>query len=205
MEKITAAIAIIMVWGVMGLFMIGVIWAPFAALICGISAKSKGMSAIRYAVAGAAYSLLFLIPSLYFTLRLLRLRVPRVVVDMGYIFILILWTLFIAVSYGGLAHSTLNSTFLSPPKTHYFQSSHVVSINVTVISAAVLAYCAWGITLWKVTRMRRRAGGGTAWDEVIPDNGCGRLSIIGVLLMLGFLVIFVVEWAFFLSGCVVGC
>ncbi len=47
------------------LFCIGVVWSPFAGLICGFIARGDGRSFVRYAVTGAIASLLFFWPWVY--------------------------------------------------------------------------------------------------------------------------------------------
>ena len=44
---------------------LGLLWAPFGALICALTAKSRGLSIRSHAIAGAVYSILFLVPWFY--------------------------------------------------------------------------------------------------------------------------------------------
>ena len=52
----------VIVGGALLLQSLGVAWAPFAALISGFQARKVGLSFRRYTIAGAMYSVLFLVP-----------------------------------------------------------------------------------------------------------------------------------------------
>ena len=54
------------VFGLMGLLAaLGLLWVPFGALICALTAKSKEQDIRKYAMAGAVWSILFLVPWFY--------------------------------------------------------------------------------------------------------------------------------------------
>ena len=63
---------------------IGVLWSPFAAVMCYNKAESAGLPSIRYALIGALYSALFLMPLIYLTARMDGRRVPYFLVVLGY-------------------------------------------------------------------------------------------------------------------------
>ena len=63
---------------------IGVVWSPFAALICAKAVSVTGRSAGGLARAGALHSILFLFPWVYFLLRILNRRIPDRVVMGAY-------------------------------------------------------------------------------------------------------------------------
>ena len=44
---------------------LGILWAPFAAVLCSLRARSIGQSPWRYAAIGALYSSLLLLPWVY--------------------------------------------------------------------------------------------------------------------------------------------
>ena len=60
-----------------------VVWAPFGALICALIAWRRGLNPRRYAVAGAAHSVLFFLPWVYLAARMLGVRVPKPLVVLG--------------------------------------------------------------------------------------------------------------------------
>ena len=63
---------------------IGVLWAPFAAVLCFNKAEAIGLPSIRYALMGALYSVLFLMPLIYLSARMDGKRVPRGLVILAY-------------------------------------------------------------------------------------------------------------------------
>ena len=62
----------------------GLLWSPFAALICRLVAHVRRLLGNGYGGAGFRYSLLFLLPWVYLVLRMAGVPVPRVVVRVGY-------------------------------------------------------------------------------------------------------------------------
>lgn len=70
---------------------LGLLWAPFAALSCAFIAGKRGLSARRYAVAGAIYSILFLLPWFYLLAELLNRRLPGFLIRLGYAVLYIGW------------------------------------------------------------------------------------------------------------------
>ena len=69
---------------------LGLVGAPFAALICTIVAHARGLPK-SYAGTGAWYSMLFILPWLYLVLRMLDVRIPDGVVRAGYVLFYGLW------------------------------------------------------------------------------------------------------------------
>ena len=73
---------------------VGLLWAPFAALICWRVANSKGLKGRRYAVAGAAYSILYFFPWVYLVARLYDRTFPRILVRGVYVILYcVIWPL----------------------------------------------------------------------------------------------------------------
>lgn len=60
--------------------LVGLIWAPFAAITCILIAHSKSLNVIRYGVVGAVYSAAFILPWIYLTLRMFGVRTKRGIV-----------------------------------------------------------------------------------------------------------------------------
>ena len=63
----------------------GLLWAPFGALACAWTAKSKGMPVTRYAVRGLVYSMLLFFPWVYFMMRMSGRRIPASCIVARYI------------------------------------------------------------------------------------------------------------------------
>ena len=63
----------------------GLIWMPFAAATCAVVARRKGFDVKAYSVAGAVYSVLFVIPWIYLVLRMHGISVSRRVMHSIYV------------------------------------------------------------------------------------------------------------------------
>ena len=87
------ALAFFVLVGAIIVLTIGIVWSPVGALLCGIAARKRGLSTARYAIAGAFYSALFILPWIYFMLRLLNRKAPNDLVYLGYIIIYTAWVL----------------------------------------------------------------------------------------------------------------
>ena len=75
------------------LVLVGLAWAPAAAVLCAAGAQAGGVgSRGAYARRGAVYALLLVLPSLYLISRLYGRRIPGWAVFAGYGFIFLLWT-----------------------------------------------------------------------------------------------------------------
>ncbi len=73
---------------------VGLLWAPFAALICARMAKSRGLDKRRYATVGAIYSILFFWPWAYLVARMRDKNVPSYFVKGTYIILYcVVWPL----------------------------------------------------------------------------------------------------------------
>lgn len=66
------------------LFLTGLICAPFAATICALTARHRGLNTRLYAVAGAIYSVLFILPFIYLILRTYGWQTKRNIVQIAY-------------------------------------------------------------------------------------------------------------------------
>lgn len=86
---IPGSIFFLMAW----LAVLSLVWAPFAASICALIAKRNKLSASRYAITGAAYSILFFIPWVYLLTKLLKRPLPVSMIRLGYFFLYTLWIL----------------------------------------------------------------------------------------------------------------
>lgn len=72
---------------------IGLFWAPVAALICGLMARSRGMSVRLYALAGGLYSMMLFLPWFYLVVRMSDRRSPQVMVKSAYVLAYLGWVL----------------------------------------------------------------------------------------------------------------
>ena len=80
-------VALVVVW-----FGLGVLWSPFAALICARVAHTRGLESRKYAAAGAVYSLLFFWPWVYLIARMYGKSIPGAVIRGAYVLLyIVLW------------------------------------------------------------------------------------------------------------------
>lgn len=78
----------------------GLLWAPFNALLCFKAAKKRALTGWPYAVAGAAYSILFFLPGLYLLMRLRGNTIHRSQVIAAYALCGLAFLILTASSYG---------------------------------------------------------------------------------------------------------
>ena len=114
---------------------IGVLWVPFAAVMCFNKAELAGLNSTRYAVVGALYSVLFLMPLIHLSARMDGKRVPEVLVVLAYVAL-----------YGGIwiLGATAGLGFALSGASGWVKgiSIPILSINVLslIVSLAVLAH-----------------------------------------------------------------
>lgn len=88
MFEFLSIIALAFVWF---FIVLGLLWAPFAMVICGAIARTRGLSVVRYAGAGGIYSILFVLPWFYLVVRMFGAKPQRALVQAGYIFLYLGW------------------------------------------------------------------------------------------------------------------
>ena len=74
------------------LTLMGIVWSPFAALICRLMARRNGLPAGQYARTGWSYSAQMLLPWIYLAALLYDKPLPTLVVRAGYILTYAIWT-----------------------------------------------------------------------------------------------------------------
>ena len=78
----------------------GLLWAPFNALLCFKSAKKRALTGWPYAVTGATYSILLVLPGLYLLLRLRDNTIHRSQIIAAYALCGLAFLILTASSYG---------------------------------------------------------------------------------------------------------
>ncbi len=138
---------------------IGPIWMPFASLICARSARKKGLSVWRYALAGALYSLLLFWPWVYLLARMNDKRVPRFFIGLFYFFVHAAWLL------GGSLY-LLIGTFTAHPGSAYdyeFGNPHV-QLSYAAGALTLISVVTWFMSLTRLLRVHDR--------ESAKENQC---------------------------------
>ena len=78
--------------------LVGLIWMPFAAATCMYVARSKRLNVNAYGIAGAVYSVLFILPWIYLVLRMYGVSVDKRVVRAVYVVLYVyIWMLGVMV------------------------------------------------------------------------------------------------------------
>lgn len=70
---------------------LGIIWAPFGTAICILVAKKKQLPVLKFAVAGALFSMFLLLPWFYLITRMIGKKLPRFAIKSSYVIIYISW------------------------------------------------------------------------------------------------------------------
>ena len=78
-------------FGIIAPVLLGVLWAPFAAGICALVARVRALPQGPYAGTGARCSVAFILPWVYFLIRMFNLPVPRFVVGTVYVLVYLVW------------------------------------------------------------------------------------------------------------------
>ncbi len=88
-------VEIFVFWGILGapvaLAAVGLLWSPFAATICFLIARKRGLMWDGYGWAGFRYSVLFLLPWMYLVLRMAGVPASKVVERAGYALLYGVW------------------------------------------------------------------------------------------------------------------
>ena len=147
----------------------GILWAPAGALICGVSARFRGLSAVRYALAGLVYSACLFLPWLYLILRIHKVPVPRFVVRIAYIVLYAFWFFGVFAVGAMFAIATAANVFRgdfpadTPPELlEQIPSPFFSSVEIAV---AALNGITWLVSLiWLVRVDRRKRQQGDSFD-----------------------------------------
>ena len=148
---------------------LGLLWAPFATMICARTARARGLDSRRYAIAGAVYSVLFLLPSIFLIARIHNKSTPGCLTRSAYVLI-----------YGWLwPVSTLSYYIftLALPEPFWIVSVSLLLLNVLT----------WFISLIKLIVWHRRQARvlSEESDDVLPN----RVYIMPFAYVLGWVLI----------------
>ena len=78
-------------FGIIAPVLLGLLWAPFAAGICALVARVRALPQGPYAGTGARCSVAFILPWVYFLIRMFDIAVPRYVVGTVYVLVYLVW------------------------------------------------------------------------------------------------------------------
>lgn len=109
----------------------GLLFSPIAAFDCGRAAGSRGLGARKYAVAGAVYSVLFLLPWIYLRSQLRNKPLTDCTIAGGYALIYGLWVL-------GPVTSVIGMVTAGNESNRYIDLSIVLLVMVAVVAVSLL-------------------------------------------------------------------
>ena len=134
--------------------LLGLIFTPFAALISGCIARSRGLSPTRYAIGGATLSALLFIPWMYFVLRLFNRSIPVCITVVGYVVLY----LSIAIGHIGCVLITMFIALEYPPQIMaYFVYAMLVALLISGVFLVTIAI--WMQPLQRITWLPMRSIG----------------------------------------------
>lgn len=171
------------------LFLAGLVWAPVAGLISGVSAavsSRNGGIALRNAVKGGFYSMLFVFPWIYLIFRTYGKTAPTALVRLGYVVIYISWL------FGPIALSfVLFYVFSVSSNNPFLDDSEERVTQITVLVGSAISLLANVIFWMKSLRDIRQAH--------INDKSHSRSYIMpfvypAVLMILSFLIFTILDW-----------
>ena len=155
--------------------LLGVVWAPFAAWLCGRSARARGLDSRKFAVAGAIYSALLFWPSIYLLLRIRGKRVSGRAVHAVYF---LLYGMVWPASCVAVMFATLGTP-------RWFV---MLGLSLGLCNAVT-----WFVSHRRLARWhgRRRIPQADGMDEILPD----RAYLTPFALTLGWVLLAVAAWA----------
>lgn len=132
----------------------GILWSPFAALLCGLAARRNGLPAGQYARTGWSYSVQMLLPWIYLAALLSDKPPSAKIVRIGYRALYALWASVIILSVGMFAGALLSRDGVfgdANPDTYRSFGMYIPSMLIAIAGFAVN-----GLLLRKSLRDLRR-------------------------------------------------
>ena len=132
----------------------GLLWTPFAALICLAVARARRLEGGGYGKAGALHSLLFFLPWAWLALRMAGVPVPSIVARAGFVILYALWLCaafaLVAAGVAGLRYEELRPDW------------------TILIFSGVFAGAVWFVSLRRTLRWRARRREGENLRASVP-------------------------------------
>ena len=148
----TSAILVATIVGTVGLAVVGLLWAPVAAVVCSVVARKRGLKPWVYAIAGTTHSVLFLFPWVYLLLRMYDVRPHRAIVTLGYL-VLYAGAASIMAFYLIFAENAIQP-LIDPEAMRLSKSSFTTHIvGDTILAGVIAALVGWHVfALWRLVR-----------------------------------------------------
>ena len=144
---------------------LGILFAPFSALICYIRARSMGLPPGHYARIGALYSAFLLLPWIYLIVRMFNKTVPNILIGIGYCVLYAIWFFGSIVAVAGLA------IFSGIVALGFSTDIERTYIHMLLFCAALITLCvdvvAWILSMARLDHFHRNH---IPREEILPDR-----------------------------------
>ena len=143
----------------------GAFWSPFAALITFQRARRKSLDTKRYTLYGALYSLLLIMPWIYFIRRMSGKRFPSALIRLGYVILYFMWVVSGVMGVLALTSFKLNYHSLHGPFSDY---PHQAILNTAIAIYLLATVVTWIHSRRKLRRAREDYDKRSADAELQP-------------------------------------
>ena len=150
-----SVLGLLIYWGIYGapvviillmlLVVLGVTWIPFGVTICAWMANKKQLPVLKFAIAGALFSLFLLLPWFYLITRMIGKELPRFAIKSSYVLIYISWLFGPILFYSWILIGSIDLDPIDEFRDETFRAS-ITSAFMTVT----------GMLLWVVSIVRLR-------------------------------------------------
>ena len=146
LELLGIIVGSLMLAGILTLFLpilltiVGILWSPFAALICGLAARRNGLPAGKYAGTGWSYSVWMILPWIYLVASLFGKPPPARIVRIGYKTFYSLWAFLIILSVIAFIGALLSRDGVfgdANPDTYRSFGMYIPSMLIAIAGSAV--------------------------------------------------------------------
>ncbi len=131
----------------------GVLFAPFAALICYIRASSIGLPPGHYARIGALYSTLLFFPWIYLIVRMFNKSLPNLLIGIGYCVLYTAWF------FGSIVVLAVVAIFIGIIALGFSTDVERTYIHILLFCAVIIILCvdvvAWILSMARLDRFHR--------------------------------------------------
>ncbi len=172
------------------LLIFGVLWTPFAALICGRIARAKSLRVGSYVGAGAGYSALFFLPWIYLVARMLGRNPPSVLIRASYVLIYACW---LALTGGYAVYYFTELYLFDAHGLERYGWEKAIGLAVIMFVVVALNLLTWTASVLALRRAHaeHRMKSGDAPREILP----GGVYIYPFALLLAWVMAFPLVWA----------
>lgn len=167
-------VALLIYWGtfivggaVFSLGVLGVMWAPLGAVVCGWRAKERELPVLKFAVVGGLFSLFLLLPWFYLISRMSGEQFPRHLATLSYIAVYLIWLYGLLPSYFWTYYLSME---YSPELPDYFGAEESSNL-ILFIYMIVIGVALWIVSLAMLLMAHhRRSDADDGSDVMLPKQ-----------------------------------